>query len=274
MVLGKRAASSTMMSGKRAYTGANRYTRTAPARRGFYGRRYGRAPYRKGYNQQMREIKYQTTRMNMEIDNTGFLGMGGIATGIPVNLVDVGADVKQRIGRRITMKTLQLNCIVTGQNVSINEKMSSLVRIMAIYDRQSNGATNAPALTDYLDVAMQSTSATGVTHLINAGKNLANKDRFIFLLDKTYNIQQMFGLPGLPPTFTPIDSGQLTTPQLCKKFYINLKNLNSTYNGVAAALSNLNEGAIYIVAFTDKTSSGISDATWMSFTTRVRYVDL
>lgn len=271
MVLGKRAATGKMTSAKRTYSGANRYTPYRLPRRGFYGRR---GYYKKGYNQQLKEIKYQTVRTSLEIDATGFLGGVSPATGILLNGTTVGADVKQRVGRRITMKSVQLRMTLTSTNFPINEYYSTSARVMLIYDRNPNGVVGPPTFNDYLDIAMNTTSPTGVPHYINAGKNLDNKDRFIFLLDKVYTVQQNYGMVPVLPPITPADSNHLTMPQVNKQFYINLKNLNVGYNGTGGTLSNISEGALYLVAFTNKSSAGFSDNIHIECGTRVRYTDM
>ena len=264
-----------MMSAKRRYTGASStaYTPYRGARKGYYGRRGGY--YKKGYNQQRGEVKYQTTRFNYQVDYSGFIGAGGGSqqTGILLNGTDVGADIKQRIGRRITMKTLQLRVTLTGGQLPINEYSSSIVRILVIYDRATNGAIASPVFADYFDPAMQTSTQTGVTNFINAGKNMANKDRFLFLLDRTYSIQHNYGTPSVVPPFPPTDSDHITAPSVHKDFYINLKNLNVAYNNISATLNNINEGALYFVAMTNKSGAGNPDYCYVEFATRVRFTD-
>lgn len=259
------------MSVKRRFTGASSYGRytpyKAPARKGYYGRRY------KGFNQQLREVKYHTVKCSLPVDDYGWVGgLNTAKSGQLVNGTNVGADVKQRIGRRITMKSLQLRMTISGTNNPINEYTSSVVRILVIYDRNPNGVTATPSLNDIFDVAMITTTGTSVTHYINCGKNMSNKDRFLFLLDKTYTVEQVYGIvSGLPPI--PADSNHLTTKVIQKNFYINLKNLNVSYNGIGDTLSNINEGALYVTAVANKSSSGFSDQVYVEFASRVRFVD-
>lgn len=260
------------MSVKRRFTGASSYGRytpyKAPARKGYYGRRY------KGFNQQLREVKFQTARYMLPVDDFGWVGGPTTQkTGLLINGTDVGADIKQRIGRRITMKSLQLRMTISGTNNPINEYTSSVVRILVIYDRQSNAATGSPNFNDIFDQSMITTTATSVSHYVNCGKNMANKDRFLFLLDKTYTVEQIYGIvSGLPPI--PADSNHVTTKVIQKNFYINLKNLNVSYNGIGNTLANINEGALYVTALCNKSNTGFSDAVWVEFASRVRYVDV
>ena len=95
------------MSSKRSYagpssSGARTYTPYRGARKGFYGRRYMR-----GFNRNFRELKYQTLVYNTNIDRDGFYQLA-TPTGICANGIQVGADVKQRIGLKIALKNLQL----------------------------------------------------------------------------------------------------------------------------------------------------------------------
>ena len=59
-----------------------------------------------------------------------------------------------------------------------------------------------------------------------------------------------------------------------KNFYIPLKNLNTSYNGIEAAMSNINEGALILMLIWNKSNAGIDDSIQAQVATRVRYVDM
>lgn len=272
MVLGKRARSTTM-STKRRYTGASSYQRYTPyagtSRKGFYGRRYTK----KGYNQQLREVKYVTAHTEALIDENGWQS-GGAPSGLCINGTDVGADVKQRIGRRITMKTAQIRMTISSQNDGINEKYGGVLRVILYYDRNSNGAVSPASIPEVLDQTMMTITPTGVRNWINCGKNLANKDRFLFLLDKTYTIEQFYELRALVPPPILADEAHVTCRAMQKNFYIPLKNLNTSYNGTGNTLGNINEGSLILMLIWNKSAAGLDDSIHAQVATRVRYVDM
>ena len=262
------------MNTKRRFTGASSYQRYTPyagsARKGFYGRRYGA---KKCYNQQLREVKYVTSSQEALIDNNGWQS-GAPPQGLCINGTTVGADIKQRIGRRITMKTAQIRMTIGGQNYAINEKYGGVFRIILYYDRNSNGAVTPAPVMDVLDVSMQTNTPTGANSYMNCGKNLANKDRFLFLLDKTYTTEQMYEtLSAIPPPLF-VDTAHITTRVMQKNFYVPLKNLNVSYNGTGNTLGNINEGALILMLLYNKSSSGVDDSIHAQVATRVRYVDM
>lgn len=266
------------MSAKRSYTGrssngARTYTPyRGGVRKGFYGRRYNT-----GFNRNYRELKYQTLVYNTNIDRNGFYQLAN-PTGICANGIQVGADVKQRVGRKIAMKSLQLfvkvNCAfqeTPNPNYSWFPRQldptSPSVRILVYYDRNNNGNTAPAAQPDLLDPAMVTSNIEGFNHWVHAAKNLANTDRFLFLLDKTYVFERGFNRdPGEPihTTLRPIE----------KRFFIPLKNLTVTYNGVGDTLGNINEGSLIIYMITDRTSQSLYGGCYTEIAARLRYSDL
>lgn len=261
------------MNTKRRYTGASSYQRYTPyagtSRKGFYGRRYTK----KGYNQQLKEVKYVTTAQEAFIDENGWQS-GGAPSGLCINRTEVGADVKQRIGRRITMKTAQIRMTISTQNNGMNEKFGGVLRVILYYDRNSNGAVDPASIPEVLDLNMVTRTPTGVKNWINCGKNLANKDRFLFLLDKTYTIEQFYETLALVPPPLLSDQPHVACRAMQKNFYIPLKNLNTSYNGTAAAMSNINEGALILMLLWNKSAAGIDDSIQAQVATRVRYIDM
>jgi len=247
-------------------------------RKGFYGRRYGGSTY--GFNKSYKELKFQTGRYNTNIDNNGFYQLS-TPNGICMNGTQVGADVKQRIGRKIALKTLQLFCtvqcdayngIVPGTNYrSVQlDYTSPSVRILVFYDRQNNGKASGPSLSELFDSDMATTSIQNYGHFINCGKNLANTDRFLFLLDKTYTVDKMFSVDLSDPVK---DQPAWTHKPIQKRFYINLKNLVTNYNGTGDTLSNINEGALHVLMLTNRSANETNGQTYVELSWRVRFTD-
>ena len=106
----------------------------------------------------------------------GFDQAGSIAA---LNLIQAGSSFFNRIGRRIEMKSLQLNLQINPIPPTANEFYpSQTIRLLIVYDSQTNGAF--PAISDIL----QSTSQAGVNQTSNyALLNLNNRDRFTIIRD-------------------------------------------------------------------------------------------
>jgi len=94
-----------------------------------------------------------------------------------LNGIGVGAQVYNRLGRQILMKSLLLNVAITQQNGAVN---GQTCRYMIVYDRQAN--TGAQVNSQILD------NSTGVPWTQKV-KNLDNAQRFLILRDKTFIVK-------------------------------------------------------------------------------------
>lgn len=91
-----------------------------------------------------------------------------------VNGVAEGATVYQHTGNKVHMHSLALECELTQPQTDVS---SSTVRLMLIYDRQSNGAY--PAITTLL----LNDGLFGATEF-NSAININYRDRFLVLRDE------------------------------------------------------------------------------------------
>lgn len=99
----------------------------------------------------------------------------GTAVITPLNLIQTGSTFCNRIGRKVEMKNIRVSGRL-NQIRSVN--ISDYVRIMIIYDRQTNGAV--PSISDILQSTDQTT--TNSTSILS-GLNLNNRDRFVVIRD-------------------------------------------------------------------------------------------
>jgi len=112
-----------------------------------------------------------------ELKNVDFVGGTAVSAGITVaqlegciNAIGPGAGTNQRIGRRVTMKSLWVRWNYTMQAAT---QGSSPFRILIVYDKQNNGAATQPtALTVLSD------------NSIDGFKELGNEKRFTTLMDE------------------------------------------------------------------------------------------
>ena len=116
------------------------------------------------------------------------------------------------------------------------------IRVMLVYDRQSNGVT------------------AGITDVLNASdvasmKNLSNKRRFKVMMDK----------------FILLSAADLAGEQQVLDFYRRLRHPVMFNDGNAGDISDIESGALYLIMF-GEVASGATDAN-MYFSCRVRYTE-
>jgi len=104
-----------------------------------------------------------------------------------VNAIQLGTDIGQRIGRKVMIKSVYVRGFVgVEQAIGTNDNVQTppqLCRMIILVDQQPNGAV--PAATDIL------VSAHACSQL-----NLANRDRFKILADKTYDLDMYINHNG------------------------------------------------------------------------------
>lgn len=126
-----------------------------------------------------------------------------------------GSGASDRIGRKITMKSLLCRWAVTLQPTSTQ---GSPIRILIVYDKQAN--TTAPAVTDIL-----------LADAFLSQNNLSNRDRFVTLMDLI-----------TPPLTAGNDYVQAGV------FYKRL-NLETMFNaGTAGTVGDITSGSVYMFA--------------------------
>lgn len=100
-----------------------------------------------------------------------------------LNGIPVGTGPSERLGRKLTMRSLYLRYSVSLAATSTG---GSPIRILVVYDKQANGAAFAP--TDNLDA-----------NDFNSPNNLGNAERFITLMDiltPVVSVQNDFSVCG------------------------------------------------------------------------------
>nr|QXP07689.1 MAG: putative capsid protein [Arizlama virus] len=175
-------------------------------------------------------------------------------------LPTVGADFNNRIGRKITLKSVYIRgfggtewALTSGAPGLTLSAPSQLHRMMIVFDLQPNGA--APAVTDIL-----------VTSSPSSQLNLNNRDRFKIICDKTWTVGPVTQSAALPA----VHSGD--PQQYVIKKYKKL-NLEMIFNaGGAGTIADVNSGALYMVWVGSATSGTNTDGV-ATLSTRVRYSD-
>lgn len=181
----------------------------------------------------------------------------------PINLIRVGSTFCNRIGRKINMKSVKVDGNINFIR-TVNDE--DYVRIMIVYDRQTNGAL--PAIADILQDTDQATANTTNSF---SGANVNNVDRFQVLRDHrihlpsfTYTAGQVSNLGGVDPVSTTffIDD------------YIKLNGLLTQYKADSspAVIGDIASGALYLVTF----GSAVAGSEGYQFAAklRLRYTDV
>jgi len=200
------------------------YTRTS----GYYGR----------YNRpgSSSELKFFDTSINFSIDTTG-------AIEAQLNLVPQGTTESQRIGRKITIKSIAIKGYIEGNGVA---STAQLVQMNLILDKQCNGAAAA-----YNDVY--------VSNSINAHRNMANSERFDVL--KTWRIP-------INPQVTII-AGTSFLPTYKNFKYYKKCNIPIEFNNTTGAIAEIRSNNLSLIAI----SAGGDDTANFTATARITYSD-
>lgn len=171
-----------------------------------------------------------------------------------LNGLSTGTDVSSRIGNRINLKSVQVDCIVYS-NTNINPAKT---RFMLVYDKNPNGVLpviGVSATSGILDNRL-TTGAPFTSIDTQEFLNLANKDRYVVLMDKVITIEPQ----------------SLTTP--FRKAFRKYKKISSytQYSATTAGIATINQGALYFIAMGDVTG-GATNEPLCSFSSRIRYTD-
>lgn len=97
-----------------------------------------------------------------------------------INLVAQGAGVSQRIGNKISMKSLRLR--LTAYASDINAFSPTALRVMLIYDRQPSGAATYPPI--YSILTYQTQLNAEITGDMYASVSVNNLERYTVIMDK------------------------------------------------------------------------------------------
>ena len=181
-----------------------------------------------------------------------------------LNLVQQGAGISQRIGNKISMKSLRLRFAFVRTGVDALTSFSA--RIMVLYDRNPNGSYIAS--NSILSQSRSDNTIQAGFYLDNLNPNFF--DRFAILSDELITTPTV-AVAGVGNTLEQGPTG-LKSFQYDK--YIKLKNLETTYNGTASPLvmANVNIGALLILVFGEATAN-TNDAWQMAGTARLRFRD-
>lgn len=194
-----------------------------------YRRRPRRAvrKYRKSFPKYLRpEVK--------RIDSTYATGITSTEATILLNGLTQGLEYNQRIGRKITSKSIAIRGYVQNADANVNQ-----VRLLLVYDKQTNQAL--PTMSDIID-----------GNLFNGFRNLDNIKRFKILSDRRMALQ------------VTADSGVRYF-----KMYKKIR-LDTIYDDTTSNINAITSGSIILFLIsTDATTGVTSNIDW-----RFTYTDV
>lgn len=170
----------------------------------------------------------------------------------------LGSDYNQRIGRKITLKSVYVRGYVGTQQAlqalaSAAPASAQQARMIILLDNQPNGAV--PVSTDLL------VSANPTSQL-----NLNNRDRFKILCDKTFVFDPIIYTTTATQAVASA-SRQIYNIKKYKK--LNIESIFNATNG--GTIADINSGALYMF-WIGTAAAGNNDA-YSQLSTRVRFVD-
>lgn len=179
-----------------------------------------------------------------------------------LNLVQVGTSFYQRIGRKISMKSLNFSGYIVATR-TINAQ--DLGRVILLYDRQCNGAL--PLLADVLQNVDQTGAATTTS---NSSINMNNRDRFLILRDMRIYLPSAQNAAGVVTNASPEDPihdfGTI-------KFHVKLNGLLGQFKADSnpAVIGDIATGSLLLLVMGSQTAGNPG---WsLVYETRLRYWD-
>lgn len=171
---------------------------------------------------------------------------------VPVN----GAEIYQRVGRKIYMKSLHLRGAVVSLATSIQQ---DLVRIIVFYDSQPNAAASNLATLLQDSNAAAATSGT-------SGINLNNRERFKIIRDIQLSLPSITDTGGVITNVSQFDQAN----KFSINEFIKLKGLETMFNATnGGTIADVTSGSLYLL-----TVSTLDTSKWqLEFQTRLRYYD-
>lgn len=178
-------------------------------------------------------------RKNCDTNNIGLIcPAGGAFRASPIHLNSIARSdsATGRIGRKLTMKSLQFRFTVNESSGS----GPSQVRFVVVYDKQSNLST--PAVTDVFTIDR-----------FDSPINLNNSDRFVVVCDEVS------------------ESRQSTSLNISGQRYVKM-NLDAIFTGSGGAPTDINTGALWLFLAANG-AVGDTETTPVDSFFRLRYVD-
>jgi len=197
------------------------------------------------------------------------------ATAFLMTIVAQGTGPTQRIGAKLTVRSLQLTMTLHMDESGVDTHNTELFRVLVVEDRQCNGATHA--ITDLLDTAHGQPSW-------KAYPRIENGDRFKIIYDQNHQLERKNAASSavayteLPGTAAVPNGGGFTNPGISKtwgeaektfKIYKPL-DINVLYTGTAGVTADHRSNSLWLWVIPEH---GSGNDTRIGFNSRIRYSD-
>jgi hypothetical protein len=179
-------------------------------------------------------------------------------TGAGAFTLAAGTGESGRIGRKVLLKSINLQFkVYTPEAVlaTFTNQEDAHYRVMVVLDKQANGAK--AAYTDILDTSV-------IADPTKAYNNLANKNRFVTLMDKKFQ--------WVPNLFDNAGAANYQSKQMNFNLRKKFNNLPVEYSGTTGAVAELASTNIVVVFAEISTSSARLTPT-AEVDGRVRFID-
>lgn len=186
-----------------------------------------------------------------------------------LNMVQQGPGISQRIGHKVSLKSVRLRMGMRLDN-AVAQPVNTKVRVMLLYDRSpsiASGAGAYKAMNNILGESLQANTIGSGTATSNLNPNYF--DQIVVLMDKYITLTPF---DNAPITATEITGPTDQTPFVIDEF-IRLKDLETIYNGTANPLTiaNITTGALLLATYGDTAAAA---QPWTIFgSTRLRFRD-
>ncbi len=209
----KRATASAAARHKQVTGAARGYQRVS----GFYGRFSGPTA----------ELKFH----DLDVDDVAIAINGTIAEDSVLTIAQ-GNTESQRIGRKLTVMMIGWKFEIKFLGATAIAATSDVVRVMLYLDRQTNGAT---------------ATVTGILESDNyqSFNNLANKNRFLILMDRLYSLKSFSG-SGQGTAATLAFGEDVISDSFYKKCNIPIEYDNSATDGTISTMRSNNIGVLLL----------------------------
>lgn len=205
--------------------------------------------------------KPEVKGVDLSENNIHFTSAGIFSSAL--NATVAGANESNRIGRKISMRSVQIRGAVYPYQAGA-APIRDFIRLILVYDRQPNGA--APALADVLEDVDQAGTRTTTSF---SGLNLSNADRFKVLRDWHWAMP-VANLAGAASGDEQVSDPGATLMSI--KAFVKLNGLETHYNaGAAGTIADITTGALFLLAV--GLSAEANAQYRFLFDTRVRYAD-
>lgn len=179
-----------------------------------------------------------------------------------LNLMQAGTGSWNRIGRKVTLKSLRIKGVASCTHFQDpnNDISGNTLRMVIVWDSQPAGGTE-PLFNDIFGVTSQGGTETATYF---SPPKYDTMDRFRVLKDWDINSE---------PDATP-SAGNFIRNEFAIDCFITLGNVETTYSGqsVPMTIADINNGALYFIARAQRNDATISQ--WLvTAVSRLRYMD-